>query len=74
MNKKELNNNEVEKISGGTNNQPIIKFKPKIHDVDKLLYPIINNGPVRHEKKILEIIKKEQNKDKEKPEKGKLSE
>ncbi len=27
-NKKELNNNEVEKVSGGTNNRPIIKFKP----------------------------------------------
>ena len=70
MDKKELNENEVEKVSGGNGgeqkdgsrswiNRPVMKY----------------GGPcLIDEKKFLEIIRKKQNKDKEKPKKGKLSE
>ncbi len=71
-NKKELNDNEVEKVSGGiNNNQQFIKIKGFKPQRTHLAY----GGPdPRKFDKILKIIKKEQNKDKEEPEKGKLSE
>ena len=83
-NKKELNENEVEKVSGGNggeqkdgsrpwSNRIVMYGGPKPH-VDKIPYIILNNGPARPMDKIIKKFKEEQNNDKEKPEKGKLSE
>ena len=79
MNKKELNDNEIEKISGGTNtNKPEEKVKLLTDEgIEQLLdRPVMTfyGGPRPIDERILKIIRKEQNKDKEEPEKGKLSE
>ena len=83
--KKELNENEVEKVSGGNGvEQKKLtdlerkKRLEKLKDAIKSMpTPVITTyaapRPIRVMDK-LEIIKKEQNKDKEEPEKGKLSE
>ena len=81
-NKKELNNNEIEKVSGGNSgeqkdgsrswiNRPVMEYGgPRPIPCD-----MSYGGPcLIDEKKFLEIIRKKQNKDKEEPEKGKLSE
>ena len=78
MSKKELNDNEIEKVSGGINStQPFIIVEDSYPNtiIDPRKTEILYGGPnPRIRDKILKRIRKEQNKDKEKPEKGKLPE